>query len=103
MRILWSFWFLFGVTLLCIWSANIISHLTIPHQQLPFKTLNDLLNQNIYKYGLTREDTMSGLYFASASLFPMKDIWSNMKQFDENDDEIVSRLSNKLMMEKVEE
>ena len=99
-RVLWSGWLLFCMILLCVWSSNLISHLTVHKIVTPFETLSDLLEQDVYKYGVN-EGVMSGLYFASSSKAPMKDIWKNMKRFDKTDDFVVSQLRLNDFMTKV--
>ena len=100
MQVLWSSWLLFCIILLCIWASNIISHLTVQNSKVSFRTINDLLHQNMYKYG-TRQNSMAGLYFASSNIPIIKDLWQNMKRFDETDDTVLSQLSVHDYMTKV--
>ena len=89
LRVMWSCWLLFGIIMLCSWSANIMSHLTIPKHHTPMKNFYDLIAQDSYKYGTT-EDAITGLYLSTSTLYPIADIWKNMKRFDEYDDDILS-------------
>ena len=83
-----SFW-VFGGVIVTLWSADIISYLSVSIEQRPIKTFDDLLNQDTYKFG-----TISGALLAdslSASNRTLeKTIWTRMKLFEKDDPDVLS-------------
>ena len=100
-RIIWSCWFMYAVLVISLWSANIISHLTVTKYKAPFSTLNELVAQDTYKYG-AGESGFTALYLASSSASPRKDIWTNIKKFAESDNDVM-QMSFPSMLKKVQE
>ena len=100
-RIIWSCWFMYAVLVISLWSANIISHLTVPKYKAPFSTLDELVAQDTYKYG-TAESGFTASYLASSSTSPRKDIWTNIQRFAESDSDILN-INFPPMLKKVQE
>ena len=61
-KLLWASLLIFCMIMVSSWSANIICMLTAQEEQVSFRDLQDLLDQNEYTFG-TRYDTLAGLYF----------------------------------------
>ena len=87
-RIIWSTWLCFGMILVCLWSANIISFLTLPNYDIPFETMEQLYQQDSYKYG-TRVTGTVDIFFATSKRYPYKQMWERMKKWDKDDDDIL--------------
>ncbi|XP_025104888.1 glutamate receptor U1-like [Pomacea canaliculata] len=50
-RILQAAWILFSIVIGATYSGNLIAFLTVELEQMPFQTLGELLNQDVYKWG----------------------------------------------------
>ena len=81
LRLIWTIWLIYGSILVCVWSANIISHLTIPKNYAPFETSYELLDQNTYRYGVDA-GRITEVFFAASKRYPYKDMYEHMKQWD---------------------
>ncbi|ELU06509.1 hypothetical protein CAPTEDRAFT_107202, partial [Capitella teleta] len=50
-RCLVGFWWFFCLVVTAIYTGNLIAVLAVPKSSLPIETLEDLANQEFYKYG----------------------------------------------------
>ena len=86
--ILATFWF-FSLLLVSLWSGDIISYLSVAKQVEPVKTLDDMLAQNDYTYGVLG-GTLSYDNMRTSRQPREQQIWKNMVKFHAKDSIVLS-------------
>ena len=91
-RCVWSAWVFFALFLVYIWSANIISYLTVVKKSEPISSFEDLLESD-FKYGTTAGTSTETFLKDSASKVH-RQIHSNVVKFRRNWPDMGSGLQN---------
>ena len=92
-----------GIVLVTLWSAKLVSYLTVNIQAVPIKTFDDLLNQNTYKFGMNGATNVVN-QFSQSTDYRDKQLWARLQELARNDPEVLSKsdlkLTEKLQKEK---
>ncbi|KAK2152669.1 hypothetical protein LSH36_322g05030 [Paralvinella palmiformis] len=83
LRFLVGFWWFFTLVITATYTGNLIAVLAVPKLTLPVNTLQDLANQNFYKYGVVADTAIYSMIKLSASKL-YKKMWRNSVQNKEN-------------------
>ena len=78
-----------GIVLVTLWSARIVSHLTVNVQAIPIRTFDDLLDQNTYKFGFDGSTNLVTQF--SRSKNPRdKQLWAKLRLLAKEDPDVLS-------------
>ena len=69
-RILVSTWCLYSIVVTAIYSGNLIAFLTVPVTDLPFSTLEEMVEQTQYTYGTTGGTYLQVLFQVGMIKYP---------------------------------
>ena len=83
-----AFW-IFGVLLVTLWKGEIISYLSVTLEIIPIQTLDDMVNQNAYTYGVLG-GTLTYDSLRTSNRSEEQLIWRRMVEFNKKDDIILS-------------
>jgi hypothetical protein len=70
-RCLVGFWWFFCLAVTAIYTGNLIAVLAVPKSSLPIETLEDLADQDFYKYGTIDGAALSSLMAVSTPEYPV--------------------------------
>lgn len=98
-----AFWWCFSIVMVATYSGNLIAFLTVSKQEIPFKSLETLVETNNYKWGVLG-GTFYVDYLRNSSDPIIKKLYSKMIEFYEEDrsvlDTVFSNHLQKLKDEK---
>ena len=52
MRFIVGFWWMYSIVVMATYSGNLIAYLTVTKTELPFYTLEEMVDANGYKFGI---------------------------------------------------
>ena len=67
-RFIISFWWIFCVVVTATYTSNLIAFLTVDKHETPFNTLDEMMNQDLYKFGTFGETSWQDIF--EVSVFP---------------------------------
>ncbi|XP_063400117.1 probable glutamate receptor [Mytilus trossulus] len=88
-RTLLSCWWIFCIVIVATYSGNFVAFLTFPKEKLPFKDIEGLVEQSIYKWG-TAGETVYETIFKNSELPERKKLWNGMIEFNQTDPSVLS-------------
>ena len=89
LRVLVGAFWLFSFYILTLWSANIMSYLSVIIQDDPIETFNDLITQNRYSYGLLA-GTAAQEKLQESPNPDHRQLWANIKRQSTHDPDVLS-------------
>ncbi|XP_041351346.1 glutamate receptor ionotropic, kainate 4-like [Gigantopelta aegis] len=98
-RVIGGSWLLFTTITAAVYSGNLIAFLTVNKEKLPFKSVEDLVAQEQYKWGIPGGSAYVTL-LTSAKQREYKLLWKRILEFAETDPDVLS-LSLEVSVNKV--
>ncbi|KAK3094921.1 hypothetical protein FSP39_007902, partial [Pinctada imbricata] len=88
-RLFLSTWWLFSITIMGIYSGNLIAFLTVSKENLDFKNMDELFDLDDYEWGFTGGTVWTDL-FRSATTSQHMQFWERLKVFNSTDPDVLS-------------
>ncbi|XP_005107292.2 glutamate receptor ionotropic, delta-1 [Aplysia californica] len=88
-RIFLAFWWIFCIALAATYRGNLTAFLLVYKDVVPFNTLQELANQNVYKWGVIGSTVVEGLLYTSQRE-DFRKLGDGLKKFKAIDPEVVS-------------
>ena len=84
------------IVLVTLWSAKIVSNLTVDIQTIPIKTFDDLLNQDTYTFGMHGAANVV-IQFSTSNNPRDKKLWAKLKELEKVDTDVLAESNAKLI------
>ncbi|XP_052067296.1 glutamate receptor ionotropic, kainate glr-3-like [Mytilus californianus] len=89
-RTLVSCWWIFCIVSIAVYSGNLTASLTIHKTKLPFTSLEEMVNQNEYKWG-TLGSSVFQTVFEESTVPTYAAIWNGIVEFNKSDPSVLSK------------
>ena len=83
-----------GIVLVTLWTAKIVSYLTVYVQAVPIKTFDDLLNQNTYTFGMNGASN-AVIQISQSTDERDKRLWEKLSEIARHDPDVLSTSEQK--------
>ncbi|XP_071165594.1 probable glutamate receptor isoform X1 [Mytilus edulis] len=93
-RTVLSYWWIFCIVSMAIYSGNLVAFLTVAKDELPFTTMAGMVQQEKYKWGLYGHGSMHS-YLSESTLPIHQEVWNGIVGFNHSDPSVLMSSEDK--------
>ncbi|XP_076096281.1 putative glutamate receptor isoform X3 [Mytilus galloprovincialis] len=93
-RTVLSYWWIFCIVSMAIYSGNLVAFLTVAKDELPFTTMSGMVQQEKYKWGLYGHGAMHS-YLSESTLPIHQEVWNGIVGFNHSDPSVLMSSEDK--------
>ncbi|CAC5420552.1 GRIK4 [Mytilus coruscus] len=87
-RTVLSYWWIFCIVSMAIYSGNLVAFLTVAKDELPFTSMAEMVKQDKYKWGLYGNGAMHS-YLSESTLPIHTEVWNGIVDFNQSDPSVL--------------